>query len=752
MTIKTLWLAGLKRHRGTLIGLFALCLTAMLCLLTALAVALNGSVYERAEMERLGYGSTTVWISGCDNAAELALEGTVLQPLIFVGYKANGTHSDDEGQLLCYDSERWPYQLINENGAVDGTDIAPGTIRVSPAMQSVYGLQIGDEITFELARDGSTAVFTVAGWFEDPFMGSSMIDMKSFLICQSDFDALTERLSGFTDFYRLGRTGYMAHLSGTDAGQLTRYAEFTYTAGTLSGFMLMLQNIVAGFLAGFALLLLLVTLIVAGHSLTSAIELDRKELGILKTIGLTGADLRRVQLLQYAAAILPGLILGAVLSIPAASVISRLMLTSTGLLIPGGVPVLPGLLIPLLTALLLLGFVHLKTAAMARVTPMDAILQRQERGRRIRTPLKAKSLSLLLAVRQVLTGRKRYAAVLVIAAILVFFAGIVARMNVWLGPNGEGLMDAFSVADHDIGIQPTRPTDLEEAEEVIASYAPILGKYEVAMQPVTVNGVSYTCNAVDQPERFHILTGRTCTADDEIVVTRFVAAELGVSLGDTVSVNGKAYTVVGTYQCANETGANIGMSREGYSRVGNVDAYIWCHHYILQGNNDNEAILRDLQSRYKTTAEVHTNSWSGLSGIVNAMHLLTAAMIIILALLVLVSVSLTASRLIRREENDMAVLRTVGFSAGRLRRGFALRFGVAVLPGALLGTLLCCLAGDPIIAVILSLFGVGSFASVFSFTGFILPGLLIVALFMLSAALCSGSIRKIEPARLLTRE
>ena len=752
MAIRTLCLAGMKRHRGTLIGLFALCLMAALCLLTALGTAWNGTRYESSEMNRLGYGSTTVWLSGCSNAAELAPDGAVLQPLIFVGYRANGTHSDNEGQLLCYDSEQWPYKLISENGEADGTDIAPGTIRVSPAMQSVYGLKIGDEITFELARDGSTAVFTVAGWFEDPFMGSSMIDMKSFLICQSDFDALTERLSGFSDFYRLGCTGFMAHLLGSDAGQLAQYAEFTYTADTLSGFMLMLQNIVAGFLAGFALLLFLVTLVVAGHSLTSAIEQDRKELGILRTVGLTGRELRRVQVLQYAAAILPGLALGAALSIAATALVSRLMLTSTGLRIPGGIPVLSGLLPMLLTGALLLSFVFWKTAAVARVTPMDAILQRQERRKRIRSPLRARSLSLLLAVRQVLTGRKRYTAVLVIAAILVFFAGIVARMNVWLGPNGEGLMDAFSVADHDIGIQPTRPMDLEEAENVIASYAPILGKYEVAMQSVTVNGVSYTCNAVDQPERFHILTGRTCSASDEIVVTRFVAAELGISPGDTVSVNEQSYTVTGTYQCANETGANIGMSREGYSRIGNVDAYIWCHHYILSGNNDNEAILRDLQDRYKTTAEIHTNSWSGLDGIVNAMHLLTAAMAAILAILVLVSVSLTASRLIRREEEDMAVLRTVGLSAGSLRCSFALRFGVAVLPGALLGTLLCCAAGDRVIAAILSLFGIGSFASRFSFIGFILPGLLVTVLFLLSAAACSGRIRKIEPARLLARE
>ena len=752
MTIRTLWLAGLKRRRGTLAGLFLLCASAMLCLLTAAGLVLRGEAYERAEMVRMGYGSATVWISGCGHAADIAPEGTTLQPLIFAGYKAHGLHSDNEGQLLSYDSDHWPYRLINDRGEADGTEIEPGTIRVSPAMQSVNGLQIGDEITFELARDGSTAVFTVAGWFEDPFMGASMIDMKSFLICQSDFDWLTERISGFSDFYRLSRPGFMAHLSGNDAGQLTDYAEFSYTAETLSGFMLMLQNIVAGFLSGFAVLMLIVTLIVCGYSITSAIDQDRKELGILMTIGLTAGNLRRIQLLQYSTAILPGLLSGALAAQGAVRLVFRLLLTSTGLMVPGGVPYPAGMGALLLIALLLSSFVLRKTAALKKITPMDAILCRRERGRRLRTPLRRKGLSLWLALRQVLSSWKRYLAVLLIAAILTCFAGIVARMNVWLGANGEGLMAAFSVADHDIGIQPTRSMDMEEAEQVIAAYAPILGKYEVAMQPVTVNGVGYTCNAMDQPERFHILSGRTCMAENEIVVTRFVAAELGINPGDVVSVNGREYILTGIYQCANEMGANIGMSREGYGRIGNVDAYIWCHHYLLDGHPDNEAILRALQSRYKTTAEVHTNSWSGLSGIVTAMHLLTAAMLAALALLVQISVMLTASRLIHREQNDMAVLRTLGLTAGRLRLEFALRFGVAVMPGVLLGTMACCVSADPIIGRILSLFGIGSFASRLSLVGFVLPGLLIVALFMLSAVLCSGSIRKIEPARLLTRE
>ena len=58
------------------------------------------------------------------------------------------------------------------------------------------------------------------------------------------------------------------------------------------------------------------------------------------------------------------------------------------------------------------------------------------------------------------------------------------------------------------------------------------------MPSVALNGVDYTVNVIDQPERFHILEGRTCMAEDEIVITEFIAANFGLGIGDTVTISG----------------------------------------------------------------------------------------------------------------------------------------------------------------------------------------------------------------------
>ena len=212
MQIKTLLAAGLKRQRGSIIGVGLLMLIVFLSISLALTLSTNAVSYVTDEMARLGFGDTTVWVSGTgleQLAAEMEalpdVEQAQLQPLIFAGYRLGGEHSDDEGQLLAYDAAQYPYRFLSPDGSahVEVGEIARGEIYLSPAMQSSYSVNIGDEIRFEMSRSGQEGVFTVAGWFEDPLMGSSMIDMKSFLISAEDYEELAEIIEQTSDFNKL---------------------------------------------------------------------------------------------------------------------------------------------------------------------------------------------------------------------------------------------------------------------------------------------------------------------------------------------------------------------------------------------------------------------------------------------------------------------------------------------------------------------------------------------------------------------
>lgn len=771
--------ANLKRHRGVLAGLFVLLAVVSLTLASTLAVWTGAGRYTEAEMDRLGFGTVTAWVSGVPDlealSAELAaheeVEAVGVQPLVFSDYTLREQESDSEGQLVAYDPSAYPYRFFTDDlsGYASAPDmISPGEVYVSPSLCSIYEAEIGDTVTFSIARNGGTADFTIAGFFEDPFMGSSMIGMKTFLISESDRAALAELAAG-AGIDALAREGAMLHLfaredSGLTTAQFSQringetslpaYTEFVHSHDAILGFMLVLQNAFSGFLLAFAVVLLSVSFVVLGHSITSAIRQETRNLGILKTVGFTSRSLRWIQLAQYLLPILLGLGAGLLVSAWAAPLVCRMTLTTTGILVPAQLPIDLCAIVFLVLILLLAGFITLQTGRIAGISPLRAIYAEAEAVRHgAGTPLCKAGLSFWMALRQISAGKRQYVGACLVALLLVFFASLMGRMDAWLGPNGEGLMDAFNPADLDLAVQPVGEVTQAEIETVIQEYSAITDQYALAMPGVTVNGVDYTANVITEPERFHLLQGRACLQADEVVLTEFVAADLGAAIGDTVTVAaggaGQEYTVSGIYQCANDMGANIGMSREGYARIGTETTDMWCVHYFLADEGQKDAVMAALDSTFGTAVYIHENSWPGLHGILSAMDLLIAAMYVVTALFILVVTALTASRLLAMERRDIGIYKSIGFTSGRLRLSFALRFGVAALTGSLGGTVLSALLTDPLAGAVLRLEGISNFSSHPGVLTVVLPGLIVVMLFAAFAYLLAGQIRKIPLSTLV---
>ena len=783
MEIKTLLKSNLKSHRGTVLGVFALVLLVSLSLGAVLTVWNNSRRYVDSEMNRVGYGDITAWVSGLSDVAPLAEEVSALdevgavgvQSLIFSEYEIGDQESDSEGQLITYDPGRYPYKFFTEDLSgyqAAPAEIARGEVYVSASMVSMFGVQIGDTITFPIARSGGDVIFTVAGFYEDPFMGSSMIGMKGFLICEQDHEEIAGVIeeSGVDS---LAREGFMLHISKVSGStltaaqfnaflnentSLTSYVEFTHSKDAIAGFMLTLQNVFTSLLLAFVAILLLASMAVLSHSIGSTIEQDYTNMGILKTMGFTSGKLRSIQLLQYLLTTLGGMGVGLLLSIPAAGLICQMTVTTTGLLIPSALPM--GICLGVLASilLLLLGFVWLRTGKIRRISPVNAIRgtwKKSQESKKAVFPIQKKCLSFWLAMRQLLSGKRRYIGACLVAVLLVFFASLIGRVNAWLGPNGEGLMDAFNPADLHIAAQPMGETSLSDVEQTIEQYTTITDVYDLAMPSVSVNGVDMTANVITEPQRFHLLLGQTCREADEVVLTEFVASDLGVSIGDTVTLAGSRgsgeYTVSGIYQCANDMGMNVGLSREGYQRIGEETTNMWCTHFFLADPSLQPEVMQALSETYGGDVYLHENSWPGLFGILSAMELLMIFLYVMIVIFVLVATLLTAEKLLRSERRDLTIYRALGFSTGRLRRSFALRFGVIALLGSILGTILSAFLTDPLVAMLMRMEGISNFSSQPAIWILLFPGLIVTILFVLFAWLAARKIKK-APLSGLTAE
>ncbi|MCH1983125.1 ABC transporter permease [Ruminococcus sp. OA3] len=774
MENRILFWAGIRKHKGSLLGIAVLLFLVSLSLSTVLTTYLGGGSHIRQEMQRAGFGSLTAWVAGVPDMELLTdsiktqegIERTEVQNLIFSDYEANGVESDSQGQLIPWTTGKKTYHFFRDDfsGYREApNEVTAGTVYVSPSMVSMTDLQIGDSITFSIARGGQNISFTVAGYYEDPFMGSSMIGMKGFLIAETDYTAILQTIAE-TGMDSLARNGAMIHIFTEDKSNasisdvsrllnentpISRYTEVVHSADAIEGFMGILQNAFCGLLAAFALILLIAAMVVLGHSICGVIEQEYKNLAVLKTIGMTGSRLIRLQLVQYLAVMVVGILTGILAAFPASKAAGRMTLTTTGVLLTADLPGLPCLAAFAGILLLLMGFTVLKLRKIISVTPIKAIRGETtekwwKRGKTFR--MKAEGLPVRLALRQFLSGKKRYVSACLIAGLLVFFASLAGRMNGWLGPDGKGMMDAFNPADLDIGVQALGELDPEEMEDMVRSYTAITDSYLLAMPSVSVNGTNYTANVITEPERFHISQGKTSQNADEVVLTETAASDLGVTIGEKVKIRGDVgigeFTVSGIYHCANDMGVNIGMNREGYLTIGQETLRLWCHHYFLADPSQRTAVAEGLTQAYGGDVHVHENSWPGLFGMISAMRGLLAFMYGMIAVFVFIVTIMTGSKILAAEQKDLGIYKSIGCSARMLRGTFALRFGIVSAIGAAGGTILAAILTDPFVSAVMRLSGISNFASHPSFFNMIIPGLTVILLFLGGSYLTAGRIKK----------
>lgn len=794
--------SAMKKQAGSIAGLLLMVFVSVLCLFTAVTVYGSGKHFVAGEMERLGFGDLTVWVSDCPDEiiSEIenvyGVERVMVQLLLFAGYEINGRYSDNDGQLIVYDIDsaghtvgdqedngnfaasnimaEVPYRFLDQDGNyVTEPVIEKGTVYISPAMRSSFDVEIGDTIQFELARSNGIRSLTVAGYFEDAFMGSSMIDMKSFLICGADreefLQVMDESPKGDAQSVKgntLAKDGAMFHIFRdnsvmledvefqeavlTDTG-LPLYTEFTYGRDSILSYMLLLQNILCGFLIVFSAVLLVICLIVAGKSLSDVVEQDKKDMAVLKTIGLSGDSIQSIYFGIYGGVSAAGIVLGMLLSMPVSKGLANGMVTSTGMLIRIEFPFYAALII-LAGLLVLFGvFLHWRTGSILRIAPIQAIRESTSE-KPAHTRIRKRFLVLGIAVRELTAHKGKYVSVCVIAALLVFFLSVIGRMGAWLGTDGEGLMNAFSVADHDLGVQPFQgDVPMEEIERIINWYSPIEETYELAMESVTINGVETTANVLNDTGYFHVLEGEVCDGEG-VLITHTIANELGLEIGDDVRIAGngrmESYTVSGIYQCANGMGNNIGMSMAGYSKIGNINGFIWCYHYILKDGTVRDYAMKYLQDSYRGI-DVHTNSWSGLDGIVSLMHGVICVIYLVAAVFILIAVSMSTDKLLRVETGNMAVYKSLGLSDKNLRLSFSIRFLLVAAIGALIGSLTAFLSADAVIRRIFRLFGIGQFTSRISLAGTFLPFTVVILLFFGFVWLFSARLKQVSIVKLL---
>lgn len=185
------------------------------------------------------------------------------------------------------------------------------------------------------------------------------------------------------------------------------------------------------------------------------------------------------------------------------------------------------------------------------------------------------------------------------------------------------------------------------------------------------------------------------------------------------------------------------MNREGYLKIGQDDPHLWCYHYFLADTSVKAEITEALETAYGGDVHVHENSWPGLYGIISAMRTLVLFMYGMVLLFTLIVTVMTGSKILAAETGDLGIYKAIGFTSGKLRLTFALRFCLIAAAGSALGMVLAAGCTDSLVSAVMKLAGISNFASRPDLGEILFPAGVVIVLFMGFSYLAAGRIKKV---------
>lgn len=784
MEILTILKANIKHKKGafkSVIILMFIITAAMTAIISS--NDLTYSSFDKA-INEVGAGDLIAWIDS--DLAEDVYDGLesnknvadfrVDDNLVTNYYIINGNEykNGNSFNMLKWNEH---YKVFNEK--LDGFVAEPeplknGEVYVPVTFLNLFDCEIGSKITIK--TNFGDEVFHIKGFVQEPVAGAYFIGIKHFFVSDEDFDKMKaekldkgEKASKLLGSYKLiyvdqAKGSFLSTAefkkSLNETTGIIDNAYLTEATDTMAGYTTIFNEVGAGILYAFIIILFVIVIVIICHSISSGIEMDYVNLGILKANGFTNQKIRMVYILQYMIAQLLGILFGIVAAYPLTVALGRLYLPITGILINSGISVLKiaGLLLGMMAIVCL--FVVVLTAKVGKISPVRAISGGTEQiyfDSRMKTQIRKKALSLTLAFRQFTSNKKHYLGTLIISGVLVFFMmsmGLLANCM-----SSERFMESFGQIAADVEIHFNKDyadTEFDHVMNDIKAIGQVEEYSAMASEYVTLNGGSIWCGFYKNLSSIErsILKGRAPIYDNEIVITEIVAEEYGLSIGDEVTLSTKegedTYMVSGFYQSTNDMGMSISMGYDAYKKIGKgTPVYLGIK---LKDSSLAKEIKDMLNEHYSAKLEATLSDEEASRGdlIEVALNGINLFIYIISAIFTLVTVRMVCTRNFLRERTDIGIYKALGFTVRQLRLQFSFRFFIVSVIGAAVGVVFCIFLCPAMMEALLRGIGITNFIADYTLDVILLPVFMICLCFFLFAYMVSGKIKKVEVRELIS--
>lgn len=651
-----------------------------------------------------------------------------------------------------------------------------GEIYVPAAMKTVYGCKIGSEIIVQTKRGEES--FKVKGFVEDPFLGSMSIGIKQLFVSDSDFERLySECVDDENAAVSLLFPCRIIHFfrSGSSTLSVTEYKKelnrecsvvdkslFTQSRESSDELTTIFTDTGTKMLCVYVILLVIVVMIAVNHSIVTTIETEYVSLGILKSQGFTENKIRLIFIIQYFGALTIGGVIGIGLSFPLTRVLGKLFQPITGIMVSTGISVGKCLIVMAAVIFICTLYIIIVSKKIGRISPVRAISGGAEEiyfESPVNIPVRKKPLSMFLALRQITSHPKAYIGTALIAALLIFFMITITMLAG--GMSANSMIEAFGALNGNVQGSPNNYFSLADISETESSVKEIDENASVVFSSTTYMTIDETeicCMIYSRPDILKtVLKGRAPEYDNELMITETVSEEIGKKVGDTVTVSfggGSAeYMITGLYQSVQELGRCFTMSFEAASCLCDISPNTM--YITLSDDSLADITVSMLNEKYGDILKAELTEQDGyydsMTGLIDTlMDVIIWVIYSVSAVFALVAVHMVCSKAFLRERRDSGIYKALGFTSGRLRICFALRFLIISVIGGALGAALSAAFSGKLLSLLLKNIGISCFSSKITVFTAVIPISIICVCFFVFSYLSSGKIKKVEIRELVS--
>ncbi|MFU2018235.1 FtsX-like permease family protein [Peribacillus butanolivorans] len=604
-------------------------------------------------------------------------------------------------------------------------DVTEGEVAVPIYFMQQYDLKIGDTITVKSGEYENE--FVISDYARDYEMNSSLTSSKRFVINQADYNEMLLKQAGELEYL----IEFKLHENGDSQGLQTAYIEGGLPANgpTVGGKIFLMFNAMSDAAVAMVIILISVLLIIIASlcirlTFLATIDEDLREIGVIKAIGISKKDIKKVYLNKYRVMSVVAGIIGYLLSFAVVNLFNgnmRLYISSD---LSGNLKYVLSLIAPLLVYFMIVMYCKKVLKRIDKISAVEALRKdSMERGKnqKYSFPLlknKFFSTNIYMGLRDVWKRFKLYRLLFFIFIVCTFI--VILPINIYNTMNSPEFSTYMGIGKSDMRIDLRRTDSITEdfkklQEELkndsdIEKYAAyITSSYQVK------NAESWDYMNIETGDfsvfPLNYLEGRAPEGEGEISLSFANASKDGLNknVGDEVAVKvggeEKNLKVTGIYQDI----TNGGKTAKAHTSLGvNVEAVLW---YIVYMDVAQGVDIREKMDYYQNaydSAQVNDIKEYTRQTLGNIIDQMSTVVIGAFAIAVIIAVLITAlflRMLLSKDMSQIAIMRSMGLTSKNIKHQYMAGTMMVLILGIIVGVLASNYLGELLVSMAMSTMG-----------------------------------------------